>query len=110
MVTKKGFSINRARKRLSIKPSTAKLIIKKFRTTGDITIRKHERPALPRCPSPVRLPERPCPFIQPALVLPEGLGGVEGKMGPWGCSYVVWWMPAPGFLNGESLYYCGPHF
>ena len=44
MVLEDGWTINKARKKLGIKPSTAKLIIKKYKTTG--TFSSRNQPAI----------------------------------------------------------------
>ena len=42
MVLEDGWTINKARKKLGIKPSTAKLIIKKYKTTGTFSSRNQQ--------------------------------------------------------------------
>jgi transposase len=43
LVLEKGLSIRKAGRRLSIKPSTAKLIIKKFKETGTVEPKNRQK-------------------------------------------------------------------
>jgi transposase len=45
MVLQQGLSIAKAGKRLNLRPSTAKLIVKKFRDTGAFSMRNLRQPS-----------------------------------------------------------------
>ena len=93
MVLEDGWTINKARKKLGIKPSTAKLIIKKYRTTG--TFSSRNQPAID---------QTDCEEPQIDLTIPNPIynSGVAWGVNPeqwnpsWPCNWNYSWVMVDG--------------
>ena len=101
LVLEDGWSINKARKKLGIKPSTAKLIVKKFKSTGTYSARNQPR-------TEDKEPEEPeepqNQLMMPAPIYNMGISQVMNQV-PWFTGY-SWneyynWM----MMNGSQFWF-----